>query len=190
MNHRKKVKRAVAVVATVALMLCGIGVGSPDAQAAKKKAAISKKKLTLTVGQTKKLKVKNISAKKKITWSSNKKKVASVSSKGVVRAKKAGTATVTAKVGKKKFTCKVTVKNKKPSLPEATITPVSTPTPTPVPVAPQTTDAANSATPPTPPTPPTPSSPSCAVKNESDVATLKALISQQQALGGNGKRRH
>ena len=36
--------------------------------------------------------------------------VATVTSKGLVTAKKAGTATITAKVGNKKYTCKVTVK--------------------------------------------------------------------------------
>jgi len=66
--------------------------------------------LSLTVGKTYKLKVKNTS--KKVKWSSNKKSVATVTNKGVVRAKKKGTAIITAKVGKKKYKCKVTVKAK------------------------------------------------------------------------------
>lgn len=37
-------------------------------------------------------------------------KVITVSSKGLVKAKKKGTAVITAKYGKKKLTCKVTVK--------------------------------------------------------------------------------
>ena len=41
----------------------------------------------------------------------SKKSVASVSSKGVVTAKKKGTAIITAKIGKKKYTCKITVRN-------------------------------------------------------------------------------
>ena len=53
------------------------------------------------------LKLKN--NKKKVTWSSNKNKVAAVTKKGKVTAKKKGTATITAKVGKKKYKCKVTV---------------------------------------------------------------------------------
>lgn len=72
---------------------------------------ISSSKLTLTVGQSKTLSLKN--NKKAVTWSSSKKSVATVSSKGKVTAKKAGTATITAKVGTKKYTCKVTVKAKK-----------------------------------------------------------------------------
>ncbi len=68
---------------------------------------LSKKKVTLVKGQKFKLKVKG--TKKKVKWSSSKKSVATVSSKGVVKAKKKGKATITAKVGGKKLKCKVTV---------------------------------------------------------------------------------
>ncbi len=64
--------------------------------------------MTLSVGKTAKLKVKNY--KGTVKWSSNKKKTATVSKKGVVTAKKKGTAVITAKAGKKKLKCKVTVK--------------------------------------------------------------------------------
>ncbi|WP_253288954.1 metallophosphoesterase [Eubacterium sp. MSJ-13] len=47
---------------------------------------------------------------KKVTFSSSDKKVAVVYSKGVVTAKKAGKATITAKAGTKKASCKITVK--------------------------------------------------------------------------------
>ena len=50
--------------------------------------------------------------KKSVKWSSSKSSVASVNAKGKVTAKKAGTATITAKVGGKKYTCKITVKPK------------------------------------------------------------------------------
>ena len=72
---------------------------------------ISSKKISLVVGNSKTLKLKN--NKKKVVWKSSKSSVAKVSSKGVVTAQKRGTATVTAKVGKKKYTCKVTVKDAK-----------------------------------------------------------------------------
>ncbi len=65
-------------------------------------------KLTLKVGDTYKLKVKGTT--KTVTWSSGNKSIASVSSKGKVTAKAEGTATITGKVGTKKYTCKVTVK--------------------------------------------------------------------------------
>lgn len=75
---------------------------------AEAKVKISKKTITMTVGQTKKLKIKG--TKKKVTWKSKNKSVASVNKKGKVTALKSGKATIVAKVGKKKFKCKVTVK--------------------------------------------------------------------------------
>ena len=90
---------------------------SMPTQAAKKKPALSKKKAVITVGKTLTLKVKNISKKTKVTWKSKNKKIATVSKKGKVKAKKAGTAKITASFryqGKKYVkTCKVTVRKKK-----------------------------------------------------------------------------
>lgn len=83
--------------------------------AAAKKVKFNVKTLSLTVGKKKTLKIKN--AKKKAKWSIKsgkakiklqKKKKASV----VVAAKKAGSAKVQAKVGKKKYVCKIVVKAK------------------------------------------------------------------------------
>lgn len=106
--------KTMAVGLAVAMVLVGIGTNPVNAA---KKTKISKKKLELKVGQTKKLSVKNLTKKqkKKLKWKSSKKKVASVNKKGKVKAKKVGKTTITAKVGKKKFTCKVTVKAKKPN---------------------------------------------------------------------------
>lgn len=70
---------------------------------------INTKKKTLKVKQTCTLKISG--TKKKVKWTSSNKKVATVSSKGKVTAKKKGTATITAKVGNKKYTCKITVTN-------------------------------------------------------------------------------
>ena len=78
---------------------------------AKAKVKLNKKKLVLTVGKKAKLKVKG--TKKKVKWSSSKEKIATVTKKGVVKAKKKGTAKIVAKIGKKKYTCKVVVKAKK-----------------------------------------------------------------------------
>lgn len=75
--------------------------------------SVSEKKVTLSKGKSIKLTIKRnpISATEKITWSTSNKKVATVNSKGKVTAKKAGTATITAKTSNgKKVTCKVTVK--------------------------------------------------------------------------------
>lgn len=68
---------------------------------------LNKATLTLTEGASYTLKVTG--TKNKITWSSNNKTIATVSSKGVVAAKKAGSATITATISKKKYACKVTV---------------------------------------------------------------------------------
>lgn len=72
---------------------------------------LSQTKVSLKVGQTKQLKLTG--TKKTITWSSSKKSVATVSKSGKVTAKAAGTATITAKSSGKKYTCKVTVTDKK-----------------------------------------------------------------------------
>ncbi|MBQ9157584.1 MAG: Ig-like domain-containing protein [Eubacterium sp.] len=67
---------------------------------------INKKSVTLRVNQSCTLKVSG----KKAKWSSKNKAIATVSSKGRVKAKKAGKTRIIAKVGNKKYTCKVTVK--------------------------------------------------------------------------------
>ena len=71
-------------------------------------AKLNKTSISLNVGKTYTLKVTG--NKGKITWTSSNKSVATVSSKGVVTANKKGTAIITAKYGKKKLTCKITVK--------------------------------------------------------------------------------
>lgn len=107
----KKIMRVTAVATCMSLILAGTGSASIDAA---KKVAISKKTLKLTVGKSATLTVKNLSKakKKKLKWSSSKKKVATVNKKGKVTAKKVGNAKITAKVGKKKYTCKVKVVGK------------------------------------------------------------------------------
>ena len=77
----------------------------------KSKDPAQRKKISLKVGQTKKLKVKG--TKKKVVWKSSKKKIASVSKKGVVKALRRGKAKITAKTAGKKLVCMVTVKNSK-----------------------------------------------------------------------------
>lgn len=74
------------------------------------KIKLNKKNVTLTVGKKAQLKIEGTD--KKVSWSSSNKRIASVSKKGTVLAKKAGKATITAKVGKKKHKCVVTVKMK------------------------------------------------------------------------------
>lgn len=74
---------------------------------------ISKSYVTMKKGSKKRL---TVNTKKKVKWSSTNKKVATVSSKGVVKAKKPGTAYIKAKVGEKVLKCKVKVKKAKKKL--------------------------------------------------------------------------
>lgn len=109
-----KTKQSISVILILTLFMSAFAVPalSNDTAYAAAKMKISKKKATLTVGKKLTLKVKNKKKKAKVKWSSSKKSVASVSKKGKVKAKKPGKTTITAKVGKKKFKCKVTVKAK------------------------------------------------------------------------------
>ncbi len=76
-----------------------------------KNVKMSKKKIKLKKGETAELTAtKNpVTASGKIKWSTSNKKVVTVKN-GKLKAKKPGKATITAKVGNKKATCKVTVK--------------------------------------------------------------------------------
>lgn len=100
----KKAKRLL--IAMAVLMLCLL-MAAPVSAAVK----ISEKSITLIKGQTKTLQITG--TKNRVKWSSNKKTVATVTSNGKVTAKNKGTATITAKVGKKKYTCKVKVETPK-----------------------------------------------------------------------------
>ena len=89
-----------------------------DFSAAKSKTVkLSAKKITLNVGKSKTITIKN--AKKKATWKAigKNKKLVKIKAKGkkrhklvITAKKKAGTCYVQAKVGKKKLKCKVTIK--------------------------------------------------------------------------------
>lgn len=76
------------------------------------KTKLNKTKLTIIKGETYTLKLKNHKSNRKIKWSSSNKKIATVSNDGKVKAKKAGTATITAQVDNEKYQCIVTVNNK------------------------------------------------------------------------------
>lgn len=79
---------------------------------ATKKITVDKKNITLKKKKSYKIKVKlqPITASDKVTFTSSNKKVATVNAKGVVKAKKAGTAKITVKAGKKKAVVTVKVK--------------------------------------------------------------------------------
>lgn len=110
-------KRLLAVISAVILMTTML---IPAFQASAASVRLNKTKIVLVVGQTYNLKVSG--TKKTPQWSSSNKKIVSVTKKGVVKGLKKGTATVTAKIGKKKYKCKVTVEAPKLSSTKKTVT--------------------------------------------------------------------
>lgn len=126
MIQSKKIKLFLtAIIISVVMTLL------PLQTEAKDKIYLNRTKITLNVGQTKKLSLirnkKNV--KKKVKWTSKNKKKVSVDRKGVIRALHSGKAKITAKYQGKKYACIVVVKNRRQS---DAFTP--TPTPTLVPV--------------------------------------------------------
>lgn len=133
----KVFKKSMCLIMAGALTIGSLYVGG-DAKAAKK-ATLKTKKISVDVGQSKTIKIKNKNKKNTYTFKSSKKAVAKVSKKGKVTAIKEGTAKVTvkekSKAGKKTKTrklgvCKVTVKGSQ-DIVQITNVPVST-TPNPV----------------------------------------------------------
>lgn len=116
----KRFSKILSVFLMICLLLTSIPVDVEAASVSKPKCP---KKMTLTVGQKKVIKVKGKNIKKK-TFKSTNKKVATVNKKGRVTAKKKGKCTIKIKVKYKKtksskkyltktLKCKVTVKAKK-----------------------------------------------------------------------------
>lgn len=106
----KKIKKGFALLL---VFVMAVSVIPQSAFAAKKKVKLSKKAVTVAVGESVKIQLKN--NKKKVKWSiSSGKKNVTLSKKKktgvVIKGKKAGKAKVQAKIGKKKYVCKVTVK--------------------------------------------------------------------------------
>lgn len=121
-------KRTVGIILSIVFTLCSLQVSQSTNAASKLK--INKTKAEVYVGKTVQLKVTG--TKNKITWTSNNKKIATVTTKGKVKGIKKGTATITAKVSKKKLTCKVTVKEKDTVIPTNTPNVETVPTEKPV----------------------------------------------------------
>lgn len=105
-------RKSISILVCFALLITSL-LSPWQLMAKKARLKLNKKKVTLTVGKSVRLKVKG--AKQKVKWKSSNKKTASVSSKGKVTAKRIGKAGISAKIGKKKLVCKVTVKAAKKS---------------------------------------------------------------------------
>ena len=130
MIQSKKIKLFLtAIIISVVMTLL------PHQTEAKDKIYLNRTKITLNVGQTKKLSLirnkKNVKKKikKKIKWVSGNRKKVSVDRKGVIRALHSGKAKITAKYQGKKYACIVVVKNRRQSdafTPTPTLVPVQT----------------------------------------------------------------
>ena len=100
----------------VIVMLCSLLPVPASRVMASSKMRLNKKKVTLTVGKKKQLKVKHLPKKAKVKWISKRKKIASVSKKGMVSARKKGKTVIVCKIcyQKKKITlkCRITVRKK------------------------------------------------------------------------------
>lgn len=73
-------------------------------------AAVSLNKTSISLAIPKTYQLKVLGTSQKVSWSSTNKTIATVSANGVVKAVKKGTCYITAKVGTRKYNCKVTIK--------------------------------------------------------------------------------
>jgi len=135
-NAKKLGALALALVMAFSLIAATPALAAKRKTPAKvQKITLNKRTLTLAAGKMSTLKatVKPKSRQNALKWKSSKTSVVTVSKSGKLTAKKAGTATVTAYIGKVKVTCKVTVKAKPTTAPNPTDTPTPTGTPQPTP---------------------------------------------------------
>lgn len=197
----KNVKSALAKTMVAVLAISMFGIQAPASSAAKK-PKLSTQKVALTVKKSKKVTIKNVKAKKvkKLTVKSSKKKVATVKKNGktafTITGKKAGTATVTAKItlkGQKKATSlkvKVTVKAapQPTKAPNPTVAPSTSPavSPSAAPsVAPSAVpSAAPSATPDNGPKPDYTAAPNPGVKRITHTSNIKNPVISNITIWG------
>ena len=118
MRRNKKVLKAAAWAMAFTMVVTGAEI--PVSVTAARKPKLNRKKATLRVGKTTRLRVKN-AGKKKVKWSSSKKKIATVNKKGIVKAQNPGKTVIKAKVGGKVLKCRVTVRNPIDSMPSADV---------------------------------------------------------------------
>lgn len=103
----KNLKKVLSIFLAIALLVSSTAVFNVESvNAASPK--LNKTKITLVAGKSTNLKVSGTNHK--VKWSTSDQTVVTVSNKGKVTGKNIGTAIITAKVGKQKLQCKVTVK--------------------------------------------------------------------------------
>ncbi len=98
-------KKSFSLLMILVLVFSFIPLQTADAA-----SKLNKSKITINVGETYELLLSGISSE--VRWSSSNKSVATVR-EGTVKAICGGSAVITAKVGDKKYTCTITVKDKK-----------------------------------------------------------------------------
>lgn len=171
-------RKTVAVLLLISLILSMLPCKDLAAKK-KKKMKFSKTKITMKVGEDKYLKIKNNTKPKPVKWSTSNKKVVYFDSKSEqdcwLVARKAGTARITAKIGKVKLTCKVTVKKSRNTNRNGNNTFDSIPSPTP---------ATNPSVTPAVPTP----APSSESNIKDNWNTLKNYILTQGYTANDGSR--
>ena len=111
---RQTLKRTLPILIGIALIIF-VSFVQADTASAATKPTLEKASVKLYLGGTAKIKVLNAPRKAKITYKSGNKRIVTVSKKGVVKAKKTGTAKikVTVKKGKKKTKLTLTVTARK-----------------------------------------------------------------------------
>ncbi len=162
---RRSISKSVSIMVMVSLLVQMTFFGSSgEALAAPKKAQLKKRKVTIDVGKTYAVALKNKQKKATYSFKSSDKKVATVSKTGKVKGVKKGSAKITVRQKLKKKTqkvgvLKVTVRSAVSSVPPTSVPPTQAPaTLTPVTQAPATlTPASQIPTEPTSSTEPTPS---------------------------------
>ncbi len=102
----QRVRKVLLYISVLAMVVSLIPAHVSEAKQAK--LTINKSVCVVKKGAKVKLKVSG-AGKNKVKWSSTKKKIAVVNKKGVVKAKKKGTAVIKAKAGSKSVSCKIIV---------------------------------------------------------------------------------
>lgn len=102
-----KTGKVLGKKAGTAVITATVGGNSYKCSVTVKNPQLNESKVTLAAGETFKLKVTGAKAK---SFRSSNKKVATVSDKGVITAKKSGSAVITVQTGSKKLKCKIKVK--------------------------------------------------------------------------------
>ena len=111
MKKLKKMKNVINLVLCFAMLISVIQI-SPQNVYAAKKIKLSKTKVVLYVGEKDHLDLYDGKSQVlDLKWKSSNKDVATVDSVGYIKALKAGTTKITVKYKKKKYICKVTVKD-------------------------------------------------------------------------------